>query len=103
MNDAQLTDELASRVMGWKVASGRFVLPSRRWIPKWRFAPLEKLADAFWLLDTARAAYVVSRSAAGAFTVSVWLSQGIGEASGEPKPRTITIALAKAAGIEVDR
>jgi hypothetical protein len=103
MNDAQLTDELASRVMGWKVASGRFVKPSRSWIPKWRFAPLERLEDAFLLLDTARAAYTVSRSAAGAFTVSVRLSQGRGEASGEPKPRTITIALAKAAGIEVDR
>ncbi|MCC7155154.1 MAG: hypothetical protein IT161_11310 [Bryobacterales bacterium] len=103
MNDAQLTDELASRVMGWKVASGRFVKPSRSWIPKWRFAPLERLEDAFLLLDTARAAYTLSRSAAGVFTVSVRLSQGRGEASGEPKPRMITIALAKAAGIEVDR
>jgi len=103
MNDAQLTDELASRVMGWKVASGRFVKPSRSWIPKWRFAPLERLEDSFLLLDTARAAYTLSRSAAGAFTASVRLSHGRGEASGEPKPRTITIALAKAAGIEVDR
>jgi hypothetical protein len=85
------------------VASGRFVKPSRSWIPKWRFAPLERLEDAFLLLDTARAAYTVSRSAAGPFTVSVRLSQGRGEASGEPEPRTITIALAKAAGIEVDR
>lgn len=103
MNDAQLTDELASRVMGWKVASGRFVKPSRSWIPKWRFAPLERLEDAFLVLDTARAAYTLSRSAAGAFSVSVRLRHGRGEASGEPKPRTITIALAKASGIEVDR
>jgi hypothetical protein len=103
MNDVQLTDELASRVMGWKVASGRFVKPSRSWIPKWRFAPLERLEDAFLLLDTALRDSVYAARAAGAFTVSVRLSQGRGEASGEPKSRTITIALAKAAGIEVDR
>lgn len=103
MNDAQLTDELASRVMGWKVASGRFVKPSRSWIPKWRFAPLERLEDAFQLLDTARAAYTLSRSAAGVFSASVRLGSGRGEASGEPKPRTITLALAIASGIEAER
>ncbi|MCZ2149640.1 MAG: hypothetical protein LC126_17920 [Bryobacterales bacterium] len=103
MTDAQLTDELASRVMGWKVASGRFVKPSRSWIPKWRFAPLERLEDAFLLLDTARAAYTLSRSGAGAFAVSLQLGGGHGHASGDSKPRTITVALAMASGIEVDR
>jgi len=103
MTDAQLTDELASRVMGWKVASGRFVKPSRSWIPKWRFAPLERLEDAFLLLDTARAAYTLSRRGAGAFAASVQLGEGHGHASGDSKPRTITVALAIAAGIEVDR
>lgn len=103
MTDAQLTDELASRVMGWKVAPGRFVKQSRSWIPKWRFAPLERLEEAFLLLDTARAEYTLSRSGIGAFAASVQLGRGHGHASGDSKPRTITIALAKAAGIEVDR
>jgi hypothetical protein len=103
MNDVQLIDELASRVMGWKVASGRFVKPSRSWIPKWRFAPLERLEDAFLLLDTSRATFTLARNATGVFTASVRLAQRLGEASGEVKARTITLALARALGIEVDR
>ncbi|MBM3744573.1 MAG: hypothetical protein FJW34_02105 [Acidobacteria bacterium] len=103
MSDAQLIDELASRVMGWKVASGRFVKPGRSWIPKWRFAPLDRLEDAFLLLDTARATYTLSKNSDGIFTASVRVAQRLGNASGEPKARTITLALARAAGIEVDR
>lgn len=103
MSDVQLIDELASRVMGWKVASGRFVKPSRSWIPKWRFAPLERLEDAFQLLGTARATYTLSKNSDGVFNAFVGVAQQLGNASGEPKARTITLALARAAGIEVDR
>lgn len=103
MSDAQLIDELASRVMGWKVASGRFVKPSRSWIPKWRFAPLERLEDAFLLLDNSRATFTLAQSTDGVFTASVRLAHRVGRASGQPKARTITLALARAAGLEVDQ
>jgi len=102
MTDAQLTDALAVRVMGWKLASGRFVKPSRSWIPKWRFAPLERLEDAFLLLETSRAAYTLTRATTGGFTATVRLVRAEGKASGEPNGRTITLALARAAGIEVE-
>ena len=103
MSDAQLIDELASRVMGWRVASGRFVKPSRSWIPKWRFAPLERLEDAFRLLEASRATYTLSVDKHGVFSAKVCVDKRLGRTSGEPKARTITLALARAVGIEVDQ
>ena len=55
MTPQALTGLLAERVMGWTAAPNRFMQGRRRWIPSWRFQPCESLADAFQLLDTAKA------------------------------------------------
>ena len=48
----RLLDEL---VMGWTTAPNWFMLGGRKWILSWRFQPCENLADAFQLLDKAKA------------------------------------------------
>jgi hypothetical protein len=101
MNDNTLTCELAERVMGWRATPDRFIKLGRSWIPQWRFQPLVELADAFQLLDTAANRYSLSRDRNGFFDTSVQIGGRRGKASGEPKARTITIAVARALGLEV--
>lgn len=102
-NDERLTAILAERIMGWKVAPDRFVKSGRKWIPKWRFAPLSRLDDAFQLLDRSTSAtYTLERRNIDGFSVNVRCGNRVGRASGEPKARAITLALARALGIETE-
>jgi hypothetical protein len=102
MTDMRLTDELATRVLGWKPSSDRFVKPGRGWLPRWRFRPLEDLADALRLLDAATQHYVLTNDGR-TFTAEVEVSSRRGKASGRCKARTITVAVARAVGLEVSR
>jgi hypothetical protein len=102
MNDDRLTEQLALRIMGWKIAPGRFIKSGRSWIPRWRFRPLEELADAFQLLDCATEHYIIKRDGPS-FTAEIRTAAGRGAASGELKARTITLAVARAVGLEADR
>src|SRR5262245_53243691 len=43
MSEDALTVALAERVMGWRVAPGRFIKSGRSWIPHWRFSPLTRI------------------------------------------------------------
>jgi hypothetical protein len=99
MNDDQLKEELARRLLSWKVCPDRFVKAGRSWIPKWRFKPLARLEDAFLLLDLAGGTYVLSVGSDGVFTAKVQVGDRIGKASGEPKARTISLAISRALGI----
>ena len=101
MTDETLTNELARRVCGWKPAPGRFIKSGRSWIPRWRFTPLVQLEHAFQLLDRAADAYWLVTAAGGAFTAKVRIAGRTGNASGEPKARTITMALAQALGLQL--
>jgi hypothetical protein len=86
------------------VAPDRFLLGGRRWVPRWRFAPLTNLEDAFHLLDAAKPEeYAISGSANGEFRVTVRLAGGIGAASDGSKPRAIAHAVARAIGIELGK
>jgi hypothetical protein len=88
---------IAERVMGWEVAPDRFLLGDRRWLPRWRFQPTEKLEDAFRLLDAAMPQqYKMGREAAGLFWVRVRIAGKTGEARHHSKPRAITQAVARA-------
>jgi hypothetical protein len=97
----QLTAMLAKRVMAWQVHPDRFIKSGRSWIPRWRFKPLTRLDDAFQLLDHAGGTWVLSVGLDGVFTAEVKIGGRIGRASGEPKARTITLALCQALGIGV--
>src|ERR1035438_3450285 len=101
MNDDRLTETLVAQVLGWKVAPGRFIKSGRAWTPSWKFAPLTNLEHAFKLLDNAASSYRVAKNAGGSFDAEVRLGVRTGKASGQAKARTITLALARALGLEL--
>ena len=101
MSDERLTRKLGVQVMGWKSAPGRFIKPGRAWTPGWRFSPLTSVEDGFALFDAAASAYTLAAQEGGGFQAEVRVRDRIAKASGEPKARTITIALADALGLEV--
>jgi hypothetical protein len=104
MTPEVLTSLLAERVMGWTVFADRFVMGDRRWIPRWRFQPTERLADSFHLLERAAPEeYSMRGDNKGNFRVRVQIGGRTGEAHGTSKPRAITYAVALAIGLEVDR
>ena len=94
----QLTDVLAVKVMDWSLAPDRYMLGKRKWIPRWRFQPLENLSDAFQLLDAVTADYSLV-STEGAFTAEVRVGGSVGTASSKTKALAITLAVAKALGL----
>jgi hypothetical protein len=97
----QLTAVLAERVMNWEVAPGRFLLSKRRWLPRWRFQPTERIEDAFRLLDQSGAQeYSMGIDRRGLFWVRVLLKGKTGTAQGQSKPRVITLAIARSLGID---
>lgn len=100
MTDDLLTDELAARVMGWRLAPGRYMKAGRSWLPRWRFAPLTNLEDAFDLLDHTASACTFVTNRAGTLEVSVRVGEGSGTAAGDQKARVITTALARALGLD---
>jgi len=101
--DEQLTAILAERVMHWRPAPDRYLKPGRSWIPKWRFSPLTNLDDAFQLLERAGARYTLASDTGASVSAEVEIGERKGRASGRSVPRVITIALARAVGVEVDR
>jgi hypothetical protein len=103
MSDDRLKEELALRLLGWRAGPDRFMKSGRSWIPKWRFKPFTRLEDAFLLLDGVDGTYVLSIDADGGFGAEVRIGERTGKASGEPKARAITLAIARSLGLEVDR
>lgn len=101
MSDHWLTEKLAAQILDWKAARGRYIKAEGGWTPSWRFTPLTNLEQAFDLLDRAASAYTISTNKARAFQTEVRVESQVGRASGEPKARTITMALARALGLVV--
>ena len=103
MTTAMLTSLLAQRVLGWTVAPDRFLLGKRRWMSRWRFQPAKKLEDAFRLLEKAAPQeYSICGDDKGSIHVWVRIGGTAGEARGTSIPLTITYAIARAVGIEVE-
>jgi hypothetical protein len=104
MTDENLAAVLAQRVMGWRVGPDRFLKSDRGWLPRWRFQPTEKLADALRLLEEAAPEeYLVRGDGEGKVRVHVRIGGAAGQACHASKPRAITYALARALGIQVDQ
>jgi hypothetical protein len=102
MTVEQLTAILAERVMRWAVAPDRFLMGNRRWQPRWRWQPANNLDDAFRLLEKAAPQEYSMGDHGRGFWVRVRIGSTVGEARDVSKPRAITIALARALGLEVD-
>jgi hypothetical protein len=100
-SEARLTEELAARIMGWKIAPDRFIKFGRNWIPRWRFRPFQELADAFQLLDRVADCFSLTGTTKMGFIAVVQVGDRRGKASGKQIARTITTALARAVGLEV--
>ena len=97
-----LTTALVEKIMGWGIAPERFLMGNRRWIPRWRFRPIENLDDAFQLLEKAAPQeYSICGDDKGSIHVRVRIGGTAGEARGTAEPLTITCAIARAVGIEV--
>lgn len=103
MTDERLTDFLAERVMGWTVGPDRFMTGRRGWMPRWRFQPAEKLEDAFRLLEEAAPQeYSICGDDTGNIHVKARIAGRVGEARGTSMALSITQAIARAVGIEVE-
>ena len=95
--------KLAEQVMGWAASGDRYQMSNRSWMPRWRFQPVEKLEDAFRLLEEAGPQeYSICGDDKGGIHVRVRIDGTAGEVRGTSKPLTITYAIARAVGIEVE-
>ena len=102
MTAHELVDELARRVMGWRPLPDRFLRRDRSWLPRWRFDPMAKTADAMMLLELASPETYTLSQHNGKFTAQVCIAGRVGAAEGKLKARTITLALARALGLETE-
>jgi hypothetical protein len=101
MTSDLLTAVLAKRVMGWTVGPDRFLMGNRRWMPRWRFQPTEKLADALRLLERlAPEEYTMGAAESGGFWARVRAAGDTGEARESSQARAIAFAIARAIGLE---
>src|SRR4051794_6909280 len=100
MRAEALASLLAQRVMRWDVAADRFLMGERRWSPRWRFQPTEKLEDAFRLLDAADPIEYRIDGGGGTLRVRVRIGRTVGEAQSDSRARAITYAIARAIGID---
>jgi hypothetical protein len=99
--DGILTDELAARCLRWRLAPGRYLKPERGWTSRSKFRPLVDIRDAFRLLDAVADDYSLLSKPGGVFTATVRVAGRIGKAAGEPKARAISLAVARAMGMDV--
>lgn len=98
-----LTAILAERVMGWGVGPDRFLMGNRRWMPRWRFRPLDRLSDAIRLLEAAAPERYTMRAEKDCLvTVRVQIAGSTGQACERSKPRAVALAIANALQIPVD-
>ena len=87
--------------MGWKVTPDRFIKSGRSWIPRWRFQPLDDIADAIELLNRVASWFTLLSTLKKVVTAEVNVAGRHGKASGPQTARTITIAVARALGLVV--
>lgn len=101
MTDQCLTALLAERVMDWKVSSDRFLTGDRGWMPRWRFQPEKQVSDALQLLvGAAPQAYTIVADEHGEFAVQIQVSGRTVKAVSRLLPLAITLAVARAIGID---
>jgi hypothetical protein len=97
MQDEKLIKILAELVMGWRVSPDRFLMSDRRWLPRWRFRPTEKIEHALWLMEKAKPQkYSIEGDATGNIHAKVQVGETWGEACATSMARAICQAIAKA-------
>jgi hypothetical protein len=99
-SDARLTNELATRVMGWKPFPRRYMTSGKDWISRSQFQPLRDIKDAFRLLELVTDDFTLLSAHRRPFVAEVRLPGRIGRAVGKTKARTLTLAIARLVGLE---
>jgi hypothetical protein len=97
----QITALLAELIMGWGVGPERFLLGNRQWITRAHFQPFSRIQDAFRLLRQAASGFSLTKSPDHVFTATVHVGDRTGTASGRAEAATITLAIARAIGLDV--
>jgi hypothetical protein len=101
--DDYLTEALVERILGWRIGPDRFLMGDRQWLPRWRFQPLTRLEDAFRLLRrVAPQDYAIGVAGNGSCWARVRVDGVTGEACELLQARAVTLAIARAIGLEVD-
>ena len=103
MTAEQLTEILAQRIMGWRIGPSRILKGGRQWAPRWHFQPLRRFEHAFQLLEKLNGTYTLARAGDGTYTAQVCVGDRRGTAVGESEAGAVTVALARAVGIAVER
>ena len=101
MTSDELTRALIEHLLGWRVAPERFLKGGRSWEPRWRFQPLRHIENACQLLEKAGGSYTLSKAPDGTFAAQVSVNGRQGNARGATEAVALTIALARAIGIDV--
>jgi hypothetical protein len=99
--DSALVDQLVQLVLHWGVGPDRFLTGNRSWIPRWKFDPLRRLADAFRLLDATKASSCTINIKNCSCSVEIKIKANVGTSSGSSRPRAITLAVARSLGLQV--
>jgi hypothetical protein len=102
VTDNQLTVILAERIMRWKVGPDRFLTGGRCWLPRWRFQPFQRMADASRLLEQAAPQdFAMGATDGGGFWARVRIAGVIGEAREPSQARALTVAVARALRFDI--
>jgi len=102
LSNDQLTAIMAERILGWRVGPERFIMGNRQWITRRHFQPFDRVQDAFRLLQKAGGGFSLIKTPDGVFSATVLVGDRAGTASGSAVAATITEAIARALGLEVD-
>jgi hypothetical protein len=87
--------------MHWGVGPERFLLGKRQWIRRSQFQPMDRIQDAFRVLRKAATGYLLAKTPDGVFTATVQVGDRAGEASGRAEAATISLAIARAIGVDL--
>jgi hypothetical protein len=93
VTDNLLINRLAQEILQWRVAPGRFLTAGRGWVPRWKFNPLERIEDAFMLLERSGASQCVISRLGSTYRVAVERDGRLGRSNGRSIARTVTAAL----------
>jgi hypothetical protein len=96
----RITEQLAFIAFEWRPVKCRYIRPDGGWLPTWRFSPFDRIEDALQVLEKTADDYKLHGNKHGhRGSIEVTVGTKTISASGEPKARLITTALAYALGL----
>lgn len=100
VSDEELTSELVTRGMRWRLAPDRYLKPGRSWTSRSRFRPLVDADDALRVLEAVADEYTLTSSRRRRYLVEACVAGRVVKTAGTHPARTICLAAAQILGIE---